>query len=138
MSEVQRQLMVTGNNKGFSIIETLIAAAIFSIGFLAISAVLWSSTCNLRTTFFCDRAVLAGQQAMEIMSARDLQQVAAPEKPVEINGQMLEWDVCESEDVNKNGLDDFKTVELEVYQSEDGELSKDKLRMLSVYRLRGK
>lgn len=130
--------MVAGNSKGFSIIETLIAATIFSIGFLAVTAVLWSSTGNVRTTFFCDRALLAGQQAMEIMSGMDIHEVAATQKPVEINGQMLEWDVCESGDADKNGVYDFKTVELEVYHSDDSELSKDELRMQAVYRLRGK
>lgn len=126
------------NNKGFSIIEVLIAASVFSIGFMAITAVLWCSAGNLRLSQFCDRAVLTGQETVEILSSMDIDDVQSAEKPLRIRGQILDWNVCGKKDIDKDGFPDFKTIEVRVYDGQDeAVLSDDSLYMNTYYRMSG-
>ena len=66
MDEKKRKIFnVLLTDKGFTIIEAVIGVAIFSIGFLAITAVMFSSSNLTRNTVYADWSVMAGQEAVE-------------------------------------------------------------------------
>lgn len=117
-----------------SLIGSLIAMAVFSIGFMSLTSVIWSSTGNVRTTWSCDQAVMAGQDVMEILSVIDIRDVDTAPDPLEMGSQRVEWKVLNPVDVDEDGRDDFKTIMLRVYHSEDNDLSSDKLRMQACFR----
>lgn len=126
--------MLFNDQKGLGLIETLIAVSVFCLGFLALSAVIWSSVGNVRNAWFCDEAVMAGQDAMERLSVIGLEAVQDAAAPEESGNQKIVWDVFDPVDVDGDGNPDFKTIVLRVYHSDDERLSDDELRMQACYR----
>lgn len=126
--------MIINNSKGVSLISSLMAMAVFSIGFMSLTSVLWSSAGNLRTTWSCDQAVMAGQDVMEILSVIDIADVDTAPVPLGLGCSRVKWEVLNPADVDNDGRDDFKTIMLRVYHSQDNDLSSDKLRMLACLR----
>lgn len=108
---------VLNDDRGFSLIEVLIAISIFSIGFMALMATVWSATSSTRTTVFSDHSVMEGQNSLELLSAIPIDDNRLDSGKHEIsssNGMLeVEWEVT---DVSN----DFKTIAVKVYR--DGEL----------------
>ena len=125
------------NNRGLSLIEVIIAISIFSIGFMALTATLWSATGNIRTAASCDQAVMAGQDVIEALSVKEMAAVVNSSLSQDRFGsgnRKVQWRVVAAADADGDGKDDFKTIVLEVYHSGDNNPASDDLRMRTFYR----
>lgn len=56
------------NKQGFSIIEALIAISLFSIGFMALTTLVWSGSKTTAITARADLSIMAGQDILESLS----------------------------------------------------------------------
>ena len=124
------------NNSGFGLIEALVAISIFSIGFMALTAVILSSSNLTRRTVLSDWSVMAGQEMVEMMTIMDIEHGLLADgnhQPVFVNENAefaqisMEWDILDSTDPDGDGTDDFKTIAISVE-------SDDELRLQSFYR----
>lgn len=124
------------DNSGFGLIEALISISIFSIGFLALMAVILSSSNLTRRTVLSDWSVMAGQEMVEMMSIVDIEHALLANgnhQPVLVNENAeyaqidMEWDIIDITDPDNDGMDDFKTIAISVE-------SDDELRLQSFYR----
>ena len=111
------------HNGGFSMIEIMVAISMFSIGFMALTAVTTSSSNISRNTAFSDWSVMAGQEAVEMLSIMDMNHNAlgnGNHQPANNNANAeyaqldVEWDIIDSVDLDGDGTDDFKTISLEI------------------------
>jgi type IV pilus assembly protein PilV len=105
------------NQRGFTLIEVLIALGIFAIGFLAVAAMQVSA--NLGTRNACEASeatALATNQMEELMQLPfddgDLNPATNPHQ-VSRGKYTIEWSVTDS-DLNADGSNDAKTVQLSV------------------------
>ena len=129
MSEYKNQNNIKLNESGFTLIESLVAIAIFSIVFMALSTAIYSATTNFRTTSYADESVVNGQDAVEMLSAINVLNVtSAPGGTLLTRGdQKILYRV-----VGTNG--NFRTIAMEVYHSTDAVLTPDELRMKTYFR----
>ncbi len=122
------------NSRGFSLIEALIAISILSIGFMALTTTLWSSSWSTRTAAFADDSVMKGQEWIERLSVI----------PIDEDSRLNAGETHEKSTKTPNGTplvikyeikdeeDDFKTIEFKVYHEKDeGDLE---LKMEGSYR----
>ncbi len=137
--EVFRDLMA---DRGFSLIEMLIALAVFSIGFLAVTAGVIAASKTNRTTAAADQAVMWGQDLTEIMAgipldASCLDVVEPGEDALTIiqGDRKAEITVFDAGDMDNDGRADFKTIGLKVWVKKGGQFS---LRLENYYRRAGK
>ena len=83
---------IPSNDRGYLLIEALIAIAVFSIGFLAVGALIISTTKNNTTGNIATQAtLLAVQQIEDLKRTEDIAALAAgtysdPNNPVDIHG----------------------------------------------------
>ncbi len=123
------------NDKGFTIIESLIAIAIFSVVFMALTSGIWSATSNLRTTSFADESVITGQDVVEALSVIDISNVTTT--PLVTRGdQLITYTIVDGQDVDGDGTNDFLTIAITVFHDKDGDgaADADELKMKSYYR----
>lgn len=124
------------NNKGFSLIEVLVAISIFSIGFMALTATIWSASRTTRTTSYADMTMMEGQDMVEVLSVIPIDHDTLTEGShvVEKNGGLLrvEWEILNPVNFDGVGGDDFKTIAISVFNQDQ-----DRLMMKSYYRRRG-
>ena len=107
------------NQRGYSLIEVLIALGIFAIGFLAVASMQVSA--NLGTRNACEASeasALAANQMENLMLVpfdEDGGDLDPAENPHQVsNGKyMIEWSVADS-DLNADGINEAKTVQLSV------------------------
>lgn len=118
------------NNHGFTIIETLVAIAIFSIMFTALTSAIWSATTNFRTATFADESAINGQDVVEMLSVINIDDVTSPvgsSTLITRGNQKIQYDVV---DISGN----FRTIAISVFHSDDAILNANELRMKSYYR----
>lgn len=130
MSEDKKYSTVELNESGFTIIEVLVAIAIFSIMFMGLTTVIWSATTNFRTTAYADDSIVNGQDAVEMLSLIDIANVTSPAGGTVVlarGDQKIQYRV-----LGTNG--NFKTIEMEVYHSTDANLLPSELRMKTYFR----
>jgi prepilin-type N-terminal cleavage/methylation domain-containing protein len=97
-------------SKGFSLIEVLIAMAIFSIGFMAVTTAIWSFSQTSRTTFYMGASIFEGQEFVEYASRlSDLEHFNIPD--IGVYGENIE---VECNIINET--DDFRTLDVRVFQ----------------------
>jgi len=105
------------NDKGFTLIETLIAISIFIIGFLAVSALQISAGKSNRTASETTVAVnLASDQIERLMGLSFDDSLLDPAANPHLDNQgkyNIQW-VVKNTDLNADGIDDAKTVNLTV------------------------
>jgi len=105
------------NQRGYSLIEVLIALGIFAIGFLAVASMQVGA--NLGTRNACEvseaSALAANQMENLILAPFDSGDLDPAANPHQVsNGKyIIEWSVADS-DLNADGSDDAKTVQLSV------------------------
>lgn len=123
------------NDNGFSLIEVLIAISLFSIGFMALTATIWSASSTTRTTSYADMTMMEGQDMVEVLSVIPIDHDTLDQGShvMEKNGGLLrvEWEVLDPVDFDNIGTDDFKTIAISVFNQEQ-----DRLMMKSYYRRR--
>ena len=118
------------DNSGFTIIESLVAIAIFSIAFMALSTGIWSATTNFRTTSYADDSVMNSQDVIEMLSVIEINDVTGAGVVVPRgDDQMIRYSI-----LNPGAGGDFKTIAIEVYHSDDAVLLPSELRMKTYYR----
>lgn len=119
------------NNQGFTIIEALIAISIFSIGFMALTATLWSSSSTSANTARSDLSIMAGQDIIESLSAMpiDHDELDGGKYEIQKANQLIkvEWEAMDFSDADSDGTPDFKTIVVRAF-------SQDELRMENYYR----
>ena len=117
------------NDHGFTLIESLVAIAIFSVMFMALTTAIWSATTNFRTTSYADESVVNGQDAVEMLSVINVLNVTSPAGGFLLTrgDQKILYRV-----VGTNG--NFRTIAMEVYHSIDAVLTPDELRSKTYYR----
>ena len=135
MNKIRQQLVAPIKSKaGFTIIDALLAISIFSVGFLALTATMWSASNTSRTTARADSSVITGQEMVERLSvlpidhadlaSATLFHIAPDEETVEV-----EWEALNATDTDSDGTPDFTTIAIRVF-------SQGELRMQSYYRRR--
>ena len=78
MEKRQRILNKSTNQKGYMLIEALIAIAIFSIGFLAVATMVFSATRNnTRGNILTQANMLARQQMEKLKNTPDITELAS-------------------------------------------------------------
>jgi len=119
------------NKQGFTIIEALIAISIFSIGFMALTTVIWSGSSSTATTARADLAIMAGRDILERLSAMDMghADLDGGEYEVQKAERMIKvkWKALDFSDPDKDGSMDFKTIVIRAF-------SRNELRMETYYR----
>ncbi len=114
---------IKNNNNGFTLLEVMIAIAIFSIGILALANLqLRSGRSNSSARIYSD-SVAVGQHQIELLMTVPWTSAnltgAGNNNPITINsnGQALiytsTWDVTDI-DLNGDGINDFKDIDLTV------------------------
>jgi type IV pilus modification protein PilV len=104
------------NNQGFSLIEVLIAMAIFSIGIMAIAALqITSINSNSSARKITDVTYYAENQIETLMSLpwADADLTAGTHTEATADGYTIEWIVTDS-DLDANGDADSKIIDLAV------------------------
>ncbi len=131
MSEEKNHNKIKLNESGFTIIESLVAIAIFSVMFMALTSAIWSSTTNFRTTSYADESMKNGQDAVEMLSVINILNVTSPTAGWTTlpprGDQRIRYRVV---DISGN----FRTIAMEVYHSTDAVLSPSELRTKTYYR----
>ena len=91
MNEDHTNTTLSKKNRGFSLIEVMIAMAIFSIGILAVGSMQLSSTKNNTTGNITTQAtMLARQKIEELRVVQDLNDIAFSSDKVDLYNR--EWD----------------------------------------------
>jgi len=103
--------------KGFTLIEALIALGIFSIGILAVTSLLVSSNMqSRRSAEITEASAIAFNQMEELMlipfDHSDLSSASNPHTSASGKYQ-VQWNAIES-DLNNDAINDSKTIELAV------------------------
>ena len=129
MSEDKNHNKIKLNESGFTLIESLVAIAIFSVMFMALSTAIWSATTNFRTTSYADESIVNGQDTVEMLSVINVLNVTSPAGGTLLprGDQKILYRV-----VGTSG--NFRTIAMEVYHSTDAVLTPDELRMKTYYR----
>ena len=131
MSEYKKNNISKLNDHGFTMVESLIGLALFSLIFMALTSGIWSATQTLRVASYADDSVIHGQDIVEMLSVIDITDVTSPAgaSALVIRGnQIIQYDI-----VNTNG--DFKTIAISVFHSEnDAVPDPGELRMKTYYR----
>ena len=129
------EIELNNNENGFTLIEVLIAIAIFSICMTAMTAGIINAHNNYRTSYFADQAVMAGQERIEMLAIMNIAQVVDPAGDIDIgDGLKLRYTIENEVDADGDGINDFATVAMEVFYSVDNNLTNDELRMKSYLR----
>ena len=120
-------------NKGFTLIEVLIALGIFTIGILAVASLQISANLKSRkASEVTQAAAIASDQMEELMALNfdhaDLDPTIT-HPPVSNGKYVIEWTVADS-DLNADGDSDAKIIELSVKWN--NLLSKKKQRNLEI------
>lgn len=104
------------SEKGFSLIELMIAMAIFSIGILAVMTMQISTiNSNSGARKISDALVMANDQLENFMAIPYTSAELDPgKKTQQIDGYSMEWDVF-MEDLNGDGTNDAKRIQLTVF-----------------------
>ena len=107
------------NNKGFSLIEVLIALAVFSIGILAVAAMQISAIKTNASAGNATRAIeIASDQVEQLLmtsyTGDDLLESKNPHTKGPIDGFTITWNIEEDIDVDKDGTNDAKRIDLKV------------------------
>lgn len=131
MKKDHQNTTLSKKNKGFSLIEVMIAMAIFSIGILAVGSMQLSSTKNNTTGNITTQATMLARQKIEELRAvqEDLKDIALPDSD-KVGPYNREWDSVSGDDCD----DDFCQVWVEV--GYDGWPADRKVRLETI--LRGK
>ncbi|MCP4551836.1 MAG: prepilin-type N-terminal cleavage/methylation domain-containing protein [Bacteroidetes bacterium] len=129
VSEDKKYSNVELNESGFTIIEVLVAIAIFSIMFMALTTTIWSATASFRTATYADDSIVNGQDAVEMLSVIDTANVTSPAGGTVLTrgDQKILYRVLAT-----NG--NFKTIAMEVYYSTDANLLPSELKMKTYFR----
>jgi prepilin-type N-terminal cleavage/methylation domain-containing protein len=103
--------------KGFTLIEALIALAIFSIGILAVTSLLVSSNLQSRKSAeITEASAIAFNRMEELMlipfDHSDLSSASNPHNSAS-GKYLVQWNAIES-DLNSDTINDAKTIELSV------------------------
>lgn len=106
------------SEKGFSLIELMIAMAIFSIGILAVMTMQISTiNSNSGARKISDALVMANDQLENFMASpytsAELDPAANPHQ-IDAGGYSMEWNVF-TEDLNGDGTNDAKRIQLTVF-----------------------
>ena len=104
------------NNRGYSLIEVLIAMAIFSLGILGVAGMQISSTgSNSNARKITDATYYAEDRLETLMSLpwADADLVAGTHTEATANGYTIEWIVTDA-DLDANGTNDSKIINLTV------------------------
>jgi prepilin-type N-terminal cleavage/methylation domain-containing protein len=102
-------------DSGFTLIEVLIATAIFAIGIMAVASMqVWASLQNRSSTEITEASALASGQMEELMLRPfDHADLAAGVHQLNSGKYAMQWVVTES-DLDGDGANDSKTVALTV------------------------
>ncbi len=136
--KTQRLIPGIDDCRGFSLIEALIAIAILSIGLMALTATIWSSSQSARKTKYSDSAILGGQEWVEMLSVLPIDHDSLDPgqhlnySPISDDSAKVEWEVINATDVDSDGTPDFKTIAISVYSRD--KFSEGELKMRSYYR----
>ena len=104
------------NNRGYSLIEVLIAMAIFSLGILGVAGMQISSTGSNSTARKITDATYYAEDRLETLmslSWADADLVAATHTEATANGYTIEWIVTDA-DLDANGTNDSRIINLTV------------------------
>ena len=105
------------NDKGFTLIEMLIAISIFAIGFLAVASLQISAGKNNRIASETTAAVnIASDRMEQLMGVSFDNALVDPAANPHLDNQgkyNIQW-VVKNTDLNADGIDDAKTVNLTV------------------------
>ncbi len=117
------------NNRGYSIIEVLIALSIFSIGILGIAALQISSTgSNSTARKITDATYYAEDKLEQLISLAwadpDLDPAGNTHTEAAADGYTTQWDITDA-DLDADGDDDSKIIDLTVSHDtfDDGTIS---------------
>ncbi len=106
-------------DKGFTLIDSLVAIAIFSIGFMALTAVMISSSKTTRGTVYADWSVMSGQETVEMLTVLDMNQNVLSDGAHQPGGAdtnpeaaktAIDYRVYDATDVDGDGTNDFVTI----------------------------
>lgn len=106
-------------NNGFSLIEVLVAIAVFSIGILAVAAMQVSAIKTNASAGNATRAIeIASDQIEQLLmtdyTGSDLLESGNPHTKGPIDGFTITWNIDEDVDVDGDGVDDAKRIDLKV------------------------
>lgn len=111
--------------------EALIAISIFSIGFMALTAMIWSGSRTTASTARADLSIMAGQDILESLSSMPIthDQLDGGEYEIQKADQLIkvQWEALDFTDADDDGRPDFKTIVIRAF-------SQDDLRMENYYR----
>ena len=113
--------MKKGNDRGYTLIETMIAIAIFAIGFLAIASLqIAASKTNRASSDYTQASTIVTDRMERLMllpyNDSDLDSAANPhpDPPDDMQGKYnIQWVVTET-DLNGDGINDAKIVNMTV------------------------
>ena len=114
-------LMKKGSDRGYTLIETMIAIAIFAIGFLAIASLQIAATkTNRASSEYTEASTIVTDRMERLMllpyNDGDLDPAANPhpDPPDDMQGKYnIQWVVTET-DLNGDGINDAKIVNMTV------------------------
>jgi len=131
MHKINRRTYVLHNDEGFTIIEVLIAVSIFSIAFLALTAVILDASKTARATNIADQSIMVGQESIEMLSSLPIDDDDLDGTIYEIEIDQppltLEYEAYNPVDSDGDGTSDFITISVRVF-------SNDNLKMQTYYR----
>jgi prepilin-type N-terminal cleavage/methylation domain-containing protein len=108
----------TRDNRGFSLIELLIALSLFSVGFMAVTAGIIAGLGTDRTTVLADQAVFWGQELTETLAGIPLTSfdpVGASSWTLVSGDEKAEVSFFGARDEDGDGRPDFLTIGLKVW-----------------------
>lgn len=111
------------NKQGFTIIEALIAISLFSIGFMALTALIWSGSSTTANTARADLTIMAGQDILESLSSMPIthDKLDGGEYEIQKEDQLIrvQWEALDFTDADDDGRPDFKTIVIRAFSQGD-------------------
>ena len=104
---------------GFSIIEALVALAIFTIGILAVATMQIAAINTNSAAGASTRAIEIASDRIERLSMIDYDDAALlaannPHTAAGVDGFSIEWNINENVDVDGDGVNDAKRIDVDV------------------------
>jgi len=111
---------------GFTLIESMMALALFSIGMLAITSIIISSSKTIRSSAITDNAIFeTSNEISRLVLSNNSSDIKEGNKSE--NGLDVKWAVTDIDD-DGDTITDFRAIKFSTYETDTG-----KLRMETFY-----